>query len=101
MNLKLKFEEADISDVIQVSEMEIGKRYLICNARRVHTRYGSSVLLTIEGFSERPVSVFLPKRYSSVFTDDDICRIHYKRTVLHVIYKGTNERSKAYKMSIE
>jgi hypothetical protein len=101
MDLKLKFEEADICGVIQVSEMEGGKRYLICNARRVHIRYGPSVLLTIEGFSERPVSVFLPKRYSSVFANDDICRIHSKRTVLHVIYKGTDERSKAYKMPIE
>jgi hypothetical protein len=61
MDLKLKFEEADIRDVIQLNEMEVGKKYPICNAPRINTRYGSSVLLTIEGFRDRTVSVFLPK----------------------------------------
>jgi hypothetical protein len=100
MDLRHKFEEADISDVIQASEMDIGRRYPICNARRVETRYGPSVLLTIDGFRERPVSLFLPKRYSAVFSDDDICRIHSKRSLFHIVYNGTDDQSKAYIMSI-
>jgi len=100
MDLRQRFGEVDI-DVIQVSEMEVGRRYQISNARRIDTKYGSSVLITIDGFGDHPVNVFLPKRYSSIFTDDDICRIHSKRTVLHIIYNGTDERTKAYKMSLE
>jgi len=52
-------------------------------------------------FGENPVSVFLQKRYSAVFTDDDIDRINSKRTKLNLIYKGTCERSGAYKLEIE
>ena len=47
MDLKFKFVEGDISDVIKVNEVEVGKKYPISKARRIDTKYGESVLLTI------------------------------------------------------
>ena len=101
MDLKVRFVAADISDVVKVNELEVGRKYPISKARRLDTKYGDSVLLTILEFGENPVSVFLPKRYTGVFTDDDIDRINSKRTKLHLIYKGTCEKIRAYKLEIE
>ena len=101
MDLKVRFVAADISDVVKVNELEVGRKYPISTARRLVTKYGESILITILEFCENPASVFLPKRYSGVFTDDDIDRINSKRTKLNLIYKGTCERTRAYKLEIE
>ena len=89
MDLKSRFVAADITDVIKVNELVVGKKYPISKARRLDTKYGESMLITVLEFSENPVSVFLPKRYTGVFTDDDIERINSRRTKLQLIYKGT------------
>ena len=54
-----------------MNELEVERKYPISKARRLDTKYGESMLITILEFGENPVSVFLPKRYSGVFTDDD------------------------------
>jgi len=87
--------------VIKVNELVVGKKYPISKARRLDTKYGESILITVLEFSENPVSVFLPKRYAGVFTDDDIERINSKRTKLQMIYKGTCDKTSAYMLEIE
>ena len=47
------------------------------------------------------VSVFLPKRYTAALTDDDIDMINSKRVALSIIYNGTCEKTKAYKLEID
>ena len=101
MDLKVRFVAADISDVVKVNELEVGRKYPISKATRLDTKYGERILITILEFGENPVSVFLPKRYSGAFTDDDIDRINFKITKLHLIYKGTCEKTRAYKLEIE
>ena len=55
MDLKLKFVEADVCDVIKVNQMEVGRKYPISRARQIDTKYGESVLLTILGLDEKLV----------------------------------------------
>ena len=58
MDLKDRYVAANISEVVKVKELEIGKRYPISNAKRHETKYGESILLTIMEFGENPISVF-------------------------------------------
>ena len=81
--------------------MEVGRKYPITIARRIDTKYGESVLLTILGLDEKLVSVFLPKRYTTAFTEGDIEMINSKKVTLNLIYNGTCEKTKSYKMEIE
>ena len=101
MDLKHRFVEADVCDVIKVSEMQDGRKYPITRARRMDTKYGESVLLTILGDDGNSVRVFLPKRYTAAITDDDIDLINSKRVALCIIYNGTCEKTKAYKLEID
>ena len=41
-----------------------------------NTKFGPTILIGIKDDSDRAVRVFLPKRYTSVFTDNDILRIN-------------------------
>ena len=101
MDLKLRFSEADVSDVIKVSEMQIGRKYPITRARRIDTKYGKSVLLTLLEGDGHSVNAFLPKRYAAVLTDDDIDKIRSKRVNLGIIYNGTCEKTRAYRLEID
>ena len=71
MDLKLRFVEADVCDLIKVNELEVGRKYPITTARRIDTKYVESVLLTVLGDDENSVSAFLPKRYTAAVTEDD------------------------------
>ena len=101
MDLKHRFSEADVTDVIRVSEMQVGRKYPITRARRIDTKYGGSVLLTLLEGDGHFVSVFLPKRYAAVLTDEDIDKIRSKHVNLSIIYNGTCEKTKAFRLEIE
>jgi len=98
MDLKRKFLEAKDCDVIKVEQMAIDRKYPIVRAKRVNTRFGGTVLLTIEDSPEQLVKVFLPNRYSVLFNDDDIECISSKCVQLHLIYKGTCQNTKSHKL---
>jgi hypothetical protein len=58
-------------------------------------------LLSIRDSSFSVVKVFIPKRYSSVFLDEDIDSINNEKFSLNLIYKGTCIKSKSYILSVE
>ena len=101
MDLKVRFIDADVCDVVKLYELDVGRKYSITKAQRFETKYGESVLLTILDDDEKSVSVFLPKRYTAVITDEHIRMINSKRAKLDLIYKGTCEKTKAYKLEID
>jgi len=65
------------------------------------TKYGESVPLIILEGDGHSVNVFLPKRYAAVLTDDDIDMINSKRVNLSIIYNGTCEKTRVYKLEID
>jgi hypothetical protein len=81
--------------------METNKRYEITNAERMVTKYGPTVLISIKESEFSIVKLFFPKRYSSVFTDDDITSINTKKVSLHLIYKGLCEKTNSYILEVE
>jgi hypothetical protein len=72
----------------------------VLRAERLQTRYGTTVLLTLRESVERCVNVFLPKRFTQVFTDDDIAGINDGRVTVNLTYHGQCEQTSAYQLSL-
>lgn len=77
------------------------RKYPIIKAEQMTTKFGSTVLLNLKGEQYKIVKVFLPKRYSIVFPDEDIESINLLKISLHLIYKRTCAQSKSYILAIE
>ena len=69
MDLTKRFEEATAYASVNVNTLEPHKLYPIIRAKRILTKYGPSVVLTLRIAETYIVQVFLPKRYSDVVSD--------------------------------
>jgi len=98
-DLAKRFEATAYASI--VTSLEPHKLYPIIRAKRIPTKYGPTVVLTLRVSKTSIVQVFLPKRYSEVMSDTDIDSINSKAFLLHLVYKGVCESSKAYLLAIE
>ena len=74
MDLAKKFEDATAgasSASVNISTLILNRPYPIVRARRITTRFGSTVLLSIRDTDEQLVQIFLPRRYASVVSVED------------------------------
>jgi hypothetical protein len=69
MALTQKFRDAVSVAAVNVSSLYMDARYPVLHAERVETKYGPSIRLTIREGEDNIIKVFLPRRYSEVFTD--------------------------------
>jgi len=88
MKLEKRFEEATAYSSVNVTSLEPNKLYPIVRAKRISTKYGTTVLLTLRVSETNIVQVFLPKRYSEVMSDEDMDSFNSKAVALHLVYKG-------------
>ncbi len=79
---------------------EINVPYTIVKAQLSNNWFVPMILIGIKGDSGRSVRVFLPKRYTSVFTDNDILRINEGEIKLNVVYHGRFEKSTTFSLSL-
>jgi len=86
LDLAKRFEEATVYASVSVSFLEPHKQYPINRAKRISTKYGLSVVLTLKCPDSGVVQVFLPQRYSDVMTDADMESIYSKEVALHLVY---------------
>jgi hypothetical protein len=78
MELVRNFQGATICHSVKIGSMEVGRKYPVTHAEKTTTKFGPTVLLNIALTVENNES-FLPKRYSSAFTDIDIDGINSQR----------------------
>lgn len=71
---------------IKLSELQEGEPYPIQCFKFVNTKFGRSLAVEIND-GEQDQSVFLPKRYSDMYDDDDLDRLMTSQLAL--IYNGT------------
>jgi hypothetical protein len=101
MELMPKFNQESTCDVINIDKLQVDEKHQILRAERVPTRYAPSVVLTLRCPSEsRLCKVFLPRRYCSLITDDDIIAINDKQIVLHLVDKGTCRTTNQYQLNM-
>jgi len=101
MHLNKKFQEAASSQAIKINTMEVDTKYPIVNADRVTTKFGKTVLMSIKESPCKIVKVYLPKRYSSITSNENIGSINLMKVSLNLIYKGMCETSKSYILAIQ
>jgi len=101
MDLAKKFEEAMSCKTVNINTLEINHKYPITGAKRITNKFGPTILLTIRDSQSDTVQVFLPKRYSAVFSDDDMDKINTNAVSLNLVYRGICAASKSYLLAIE
>lgn len=96
-----KFKDVVSNNAVRLNTLDIDRKYEIVKAEKVTTKYGLAILISIKENSFSTVKVFLPKRYSVVFDDDDIASINAKSITLYLVYKGTCTKSNSYILNLE
>ena len=72
-----KSKNAGLKDFVckKLGELQIDKSYPIAATSMIKTKFGTSVLCDIQEDGEDAFSVFLPKRYADVYTEEDIAAL--------------------------
>jgi hypothetical protein len=89
MDLVRKFDEEAPCDIIPIDNLQVDVPHPILRAERVYTRYGPTILFTLQGPESRRYRVYLPRRHAALVTDDDIIEINDRKAVLNLVFKGT------------
>jgi len=104
MEVAKKFENATVSASsasVTISTLVLNTLYPIVRAKRITTKFGSTVLLSIRDSDEQLVQIFFPKRLASVVSDEDIAKINSRSIYLNLMYKGICEKTKSYLLAID
>jgi hypothetical protein len=102
MDLAQKFEATRSNNVISIGSLDEGLNYPILFATRASTRYGPSIVLTLRDDEEATASkVFLSSCYYCIFSDTDIADINSQKVRYNFVYKGQNEKTKAFDIVIK
>jgi len=97
----LFFEEAAAYASVNVTSLETHKLYPIIKAKRIPTKSGPTVVLTLRVSETSIVQIFLPKCYSEVMSVTYIDDINSEAVSLHLVFIRFCESSKAYLLAIE
>jgi hypothetical protein len=100
MSLNQKFKEALSGLTMSVSALRHDTHYRVMQAKRIETRHGTRVVLTLLE-DDRVISVFLPKRYGDAMEDSDLHDINTRRLQYYLIYRGKSSVSSALLVDIE
>jgi len=100
MDLVKKFEVTTGSASVNISTLILNRPYPIVRAKHI-TKFGSTVLLSIQDTAEHIVQIFLLRRYASVVSDEDMDKINSRSIYLNLVYKGMCERTKSYLLAID
>jgi hypothetical protein len=101
MSLNQKFKEALSGLTTSVSALQLDERYRVTHAKRIETRHGTRVVLTLLEKDDRFINVFLLKRYGDAMEDADITDINTGSLQYHLIYRGKSSFSAALLVDIE
>jgi len=93
MDLSAKFKLVTSCQQIKITSLRDNTAYPIERAERVQTKCGEAIILTLQESSHTFVKVFLPKRYGSLFTENDLHSINVKSVSLNFKYIGTSPDS--------
>jgi hypothetical protein len=67
---------------VKISSLRTDCSYLIEWVDKFHTRFGETVLLTVQDSPQSYVKVILPRRYGVLFTEEDFQAVNDKHISL-------------------
>jgi hypothetical protein len=98
--MKLFIRSTDSATCAAINFLEKNKKYDILEAKRYHTAC-PKILLTIRYSEHETMDIFLPWRYSDIFTVNLIDIINTSSIRSKLVYKGLDESSQRYVLGIE
>jgi hypothetical protein len=101
MDLTLRFQQVTSCSTVAVDKLQTDRPYPITFVERVGTKFGPSILVSLLDSPTRSVKVFLPRRYYTVFTEDDIQQINSIQVQYGLVYKGECVNTHSHKLDIE
>jgi len=101
MDLAKRFQEAHATASVNISSLILNKSYPFVHAKRINTKYGPTVLLSIRDFDDKFVDIFLPKRYANIMNNENLENINSRSVHLNLVYKGLCEFSSSYLLAID
>jgi hypothetical protein len=101
MDLSARFAQVASGNIVRINTLEEGRRYAVTFVQRQETQYGPSVLLTLNVGPDENVKIFLPKRYTVIFKDEDIEGINEVNLSYSQIYHGRYPGSRSFKLTLE
>ena len=101
MALSQRFRDAVSGSAVNVSALDINRRYPVVYCERVETKYGPAICLSVREEDANIVKVFLPRRYGDTFTDEDVSAINERSVQYFLSYKGKSLASKSAILQID
>jgi hypothetical protein len=86
---------------MKLSSLQVDRKYPITHVKRVGTRFGPAIVLTIRDTPDQILEVFMPRRFYSAFPDVDLEEINSEKVALNLVYKGQCVNTYAFKVAIE
>jgi len=100
MDLSEKFALVASGIIVRINTLEEGRPYAVTLAKSLQTQYGQYILLTLRVDADS-VEIFLPKRYTEMFRDEDIEHINNGTLSDSLVYNGRYPGCRSYKLSLE
>jgi hypothetical protein len=88
MDLSEKLKVTTIILVVKIPSLEVDTAYPFIIAEKVQIKFGETMLLTLQDSNNILKSVFLPKRYGSLFANGNINSINENKVSLALKYVG-------------
>jgi hypothetical protein len=87
---------------VSIATLEVSQPYKILQAERTTTQFGSTVVpMLVDTLQEGATSrVYLPRRYSVLFTGSDVDDINQGRVNLYLTHEAKCPRTKAHNLSL-
>ena len=86
---------------MKLSSLQVDRKYPITHAERVATRFGPAIVLAIRVTPNRILKVFMPRRFYSAFSDEDLEELNSAKVALNLVYKGQCFNTHAIKVTVE
>jgi hypothetical protein len=99
--LTQRFKDVVLDSAVRIGDLTVDKVYPVLRAETVDTKYGLSILLTIRESDDHCVEVFLPRRYSLWFSEEDVSVVNERTVNYRLIHKGLRSTSRACILKIE
>jgi hypothetical protein len=100
MALTQRFRDVVLDSAVRIGDLTVEKVYPVLRAVSVDTKYGLTIL-TIRERDDHCVKVFLPRRYSLCFSEEDVSAVNERTVNYRLKYKGLSSTSRAYILQIE
>jgi len=100
MDLATKFKMVAACQQTKVTSLNINTPHPFEHAERVVTKYGEAISLTLQA-PDTFLKVFLPRRYGTLFGEEDLLSINDKTVSLNLKYQGTNPTTNFYILELD